>query len=126
MGLLVTVYGFNKGVPSLNDFEQKIRELSSEALMREGTLDPDSNDELRVQENRPAGVSLPMRNSHAEFWIEGDRPRWKRSVKLTVSLDGTKVSVVSNYHPLFESACDAMVALGGNACSPGRRSSARI
>lgn len=114
MGLLGTVFEFNGIVPSLNDFEQKIRELSSERLMREGTLDPETDDVLRAKENRPAGVTLLMRNSHATFWVEGDRTRWKRSVDLTVSLDGKKVSVTGNYQPLFKSACEAVTALGGH------------
>ncbi len=120
MGLFDAFYEFNGELPSLNQIEQKIRELSSERLMMEGTIEPGLNDVHRAQAKRPAGVGLPMRDSRARFWIEGDRPRWKRWVALTVSLDGTKVVLHSNYGPLLRSACDAMAALSGHIYSPGK------
>jgi hypothetical protein len=118
MGLEGAIYEFQQTVPLLDHLDLRIRELSSERLTREGTLDPTSKDEHDVHRSEQQGATLLMRSSHATFRIEKDARRLSRWVDLTVSLDGTKVSVDSNYTPLFKSACDALRALGGNPCGP--------
>lgn len=113
MGLEDAIYEFDPVVPLIGEIELKIRELSSEPLLMEGTIDPELNDAKRAKEVPQDGVGVPMRDSHVKFWIAGDRSRWKRWVDLTVSLDGTKVALHSNYSRLFQSACNAMSLLGG-------------
>jgi hypothetical protein len=121
MGLLGTIYEFERTVPSLDEIQRTTRELSSERLVMEGTLNPTPDDVREARIIRPTGVTILMRDSGAEFWIDGDRPRCRRWVDLSVSLDGTKVSVNSNYAPLFRSACDAMAALGGHVYASCKR-----
>jgi hypothetical protein len=113
MGLMAAVYGFGGAIPPCERLEEKLLELFPDQLSKEGTVGPASNDEQCVPNPQRPGATLLMRSTHLTFRVKGDPQRWSRWLNLTVSLDGEKLSVVSNYPALFRSACEELRILGG-------------
>lgn len=114
MGLMSAVYEFGGAVPPCAQLEQKLLELFPDQLSKEGTVEPASTDEQSVPNHQQRGVTLLMRSTHVTFRVKRDPQCWSRWLDLTVSLDGKKLSVDSNYPALFRSVCEELRILGGN------------
>jgi len=113
MGLLSAVYDFPGELPSLEQIEQRIRDLTDVPLEREGSLDPLPTDEAQARLVVEAGRSTLLRSTHVKFRTKGDRRRGPRHIDLTVSLRGDQMCVFGNHIRLFPIICKALESLGG-------------
>ena len=114
MGLLDEVYEFKSQVPDLELIDCKFRILATVELTREGTLDPTPSDEAEAKLGRDS-KSILTRSNGVRYSNSADKQNWARYVDLVVSLDGTKICMMSNDVSLLKAMRSALESLGGTA-----------
>jgi hypothetical protein len=114
MGLLNAVYEFDDAERPCTELERKLNELFPDQLLKEGTVEPAPTDDQSVPSHQQRGFTLLLRSTQVTIRAKNDSQRWARSLELTISLDGKKLCVTSNWPELFRTACEELQGLGGS------------